>query len=109
MIQSAWVRGRVLDAYRGGARSDGKPSTARRGRCLRLESLEDRFMLSGTAPVAQDDLYTVAPNDALEVLQTTTVAECGFNDASGIHSDATADSPYDFGSPIHGRSSAEAD
>ncbi len=66
-------------------------------------------MLSGTAPVAQDDLYTVAPNDALEVLQTTTVAECGFNDASGIHSDATADSPYDFGSPIHGRSSAEAD
>ena len=68
---------------------------------LFLERLEDRVVLNA-APVVGDDAYQVVAGKTLSIgLDTSTIAaEAGFNDASGVHSDGTPDSPYEFGVTI---------
>ena len=49
----------------------------------------------------------VRTGQAASVPTGPVIAETGFNDVSGIHSDGMPNSPYEFGLTIHGRSALE--
>lgn len=60
-----------------------------------------------TAPVALLGLLLLGATAALPVAAATIVVQTGFNDASGIHSDGAADSPYELGVTIDGQGATE--
>lgn len=83
----------------------GRSRRPRRSR-PELESLEVRL---APAVFAGDDTYVLTAGTALTVPGgQRVVAQSGFNDAAGIHSDALPNSPYQFGTTIAGRGGPEA-